>query len=78
VGLNPEQITILGMVLAIGGAGLAKLWVFGWLYSDKEAQRVREAAEAAEALEKMEEDRNFWRDTALQALGHTDVLLKGK
>lgn len=33
--LTPEQITIIGLLLAIGAAGLKQLWVFGWTYEAK-------------------------------------------
>lgn len=56
--LTPEQITIIGLLLAIGGAGLKKLWVFGWTYAD------------------VVKDRDFWRDTALKSMGHTDRAIR--
>lgn len=33
--LDPEQLTIVALLLAIGGAGLKRLWVFGWTYEAK-------------------------------------------
>jgi hypothetical protein len=65
--VTPEQWTILGLVGAITTAGLAKLWVFGWTYTDK----VKDLGE-------MTLDRNFWRDTALKSMGHVDKALGGK
>lgn len=64
-GLDPQQITIVALLFGLGAAGLKKYWVFGWQYADKMAEMV-----------KLEEDRNFWRDTALKALGHTDKALE--
>jgi len=63
--LTTEQITIIGLLLAIGGAGLKKLWVFGWTYADK----VKDLAE-------MTADRDFWRDTALKSMVHTDKAIR--
>lgn len=63
-GLAPEQITIISLLLALGAAGMKKLWVFGWTYADK-----------VKDLLDMTEDRNFWRDTALESMGHTDKAL---
>jgi len=57
VPIDPTQVTIVGLLLAIGAAGLKRLWVFGWTYSEAAA------------------DRDFWRDTALKAMGHTDAAL---
>lgn len=62
--LTPEQLTIIGLLLAIGGLGLKKLWVFGWVYET-----------ALAALAEMRRDRDFWRDIALKAMGHTDKAL---
>jgi hypothetical protein len=58
--MTPEQVTVVGLLLAIGGAGLAKKWVFGWTYEQSQKD-----------LEKMTIDRNFWRDMALQLGGIT-------
>lgn len=55
--LDPQQVTIVALLFAIGAAGLKKLWVWGWAYSE------------------MERDRDFWRTTALQSLGHTEKAL---
>lgn len=67
--MNPEQLTIIGMLIGIGGAGLAKQWVFGWIYRDHiQAKDVQ--------IEELKEDLNFWRDATLQALGHTDKALE--
>jgi hypothetical protein len=65
--LTPEQWTLLGMVSLIAGAGLRRLWVFGWTYADK-----------VKDLSDMTVDRNFWRDTALRSMGHVDKALGGK
>lgn len=66
-GLDPNQTTIVGLLLALGAAGLKKLWVFGWTYADK----VKDLAD-------MTTDRNFWRDTALKSLVHVDQALEDK
>lgn len=58
--VTPEQLTIIGLLLGIGAAGLAQKWVWGWVYQ-----------EVKKALVEMTEDRNFWRDIALQSMGHT-------
>lgn len=58
--LTPEQFTIIGLLIAAGIAGLAKKWVFGWVYDAK-----------VQDLAAMTEDRNFWRDATLEAMGHT-------
>lgn len=65
--MPPEQWTVVGLIGAIAGAGLAKLWVFGWTYADK-----------VKDLSEMTIDRNFWRDTALKSMGHVDKALGGK
>lgn len=59
--LDPQQVTIVGLLFAIGAAGMRKVWVWGWTLADKEDQ-----------LKAMTVDRDFWRDTALRAIGHTD------
>lgn len=61
---DPQQVTIIVLLFGIGAAGLAKKWVFGWVYAALEDRLV-----------KTEKDRDFWRDTALTALGHTDKAL---
>ena len=61
--MTPEQVSIVGLVLAIGAAGLRKLWVFGWTYQDK-----------VDELAKAETDIVFWRDLALSG---TTLALKG-
>jgi hypothetical protein len=58
--INAEQITIIGLLLAIGAAGLARKWVFGWVYEQVQKDLVAMTA-----------DRNFWRDMALQLGGIT-------
>lgn len=63
--LEAQQITVAALLLAIGGAGLKKLWVWGWTYAD----RLADIAE-------LKKDRDFWRDTALKALGHVDKALE--
>lgn len=65
--VTPEQLTILGIAITLGVLGRAKVWVFGWVYADKE-----------KALVEMTVDRNFWRDTALKSMGHVDKALGGK
>ena len=59
--LDPQQVTIVALLFAIGGAGLRKLWVWGWVLEDKKSE-----------LAAMTVDRDFWRDTALKAISHTD------
>jgi hypothetical protein len=63
-GLDPQQTTVIALLLAIGAAGVAKQWVFGWVYASKERD-----------LSDMTKDRDFWRDTALKSMGHTDKAL---
>jgi hypothetical protein len=68
VPLTPEQYTIIGIFIVIAGAGLAKKWVFGWVYDA--------AVKTAEvALAVMTEDRNFWRDYAMAQAGMTNKVL---
>lgn len=62
--LNPEQITIIALLFGIGGAGLAKKWVFGWVY-DAMVKFL------TDALNAMTEDRDFWKDAFLTQAGHT-------
>lgn len=62
--MTPEQYTLLGLAAALAGAGVAKIWVFGWTYQAK-----------VKDLEDMTEDRNFWRDIALKSTGLTDRAL---
>jgi hypothetical protein len=68
VNLDPQQVTVLGLVLAIGMAGLKKVWVWGWTYAEKVAELVEQLAET-------KKDRDFWRDIALRSMGHTDRAL---
>ena len=63
--LDPQQVTIIALLFAIGAAGLKKLWVFGWIYAEK----VKDLGE-------MTKDRNFWRDIALQSMGHVDKAIE--
>lgn len=63
--LDPQQVTIVALLFAIGGAGLRKLWVFGWVYSERDNDLVE-----------MTKDRNFWRDTALASLGHVEQAIE--
>jgi hypothetical protein len=65
--MSPEQLTIGAIAVGLATAGLARLWVFGWVY----AAKVKD-------LEDMTADRNFWRDTALKSMGHVDRALGGK
>lgn len=62
--MTPEQLGIVGICFALAGAGLKKLWVFGWTYADRQTE-----------LAEVKKDRDFWRDTALKAMGHTDIAL---
>lgn len=55
-------LAAIGTILtAVVGTGVKKVWVWGWALKDKQDQ-----------LDDMEHDRNFWRDTALRAMGHAD------
>ena len=63
--MTPEQYTLLGVAFALAGAGVAKVWVFGWTYIAK-----------VKDLEDMTTDRNFWRDIALKSMTHTDKALR--
>lgn len=63
--LNPEQVTIIGLLIALGVAGLKKLWVFGWIYSDQ-----------VKRCEEITKDRDWWRDIALKAMGNTESALE--
>lgn len=62
--MDPNQLTLASIAIALGVLGLKKMWVFGWTYADKEKD-----------LDDMTVDRNFWRDTALKSMGHTDKAL---
>ena len=37
--MTPEQITLAGVLIAIGVAGAAGKWVFGWVYRAMEEDR---------------------------------------
>ncbi len=37
--MTPEQITLAGLLIAIGVAGAARKWVFGWIYQEMVADR---------------------------------------
>lgn len=69
--MDPNQLTVAAIAVGLAVAGVGKLWVFGWTYADK-----------VKDLDSMEQDRDFWRDTALKSMGHTDTALdvaaKGK
>ena len=55
----------IGTILtAVVVAGIKKVWVWGYQLTDKD-----------DDLAEMTVDRNFWRDTALKAMGHTDKAL---
>ena len=62
---DAQQVTVAALLFGIGAAGLKKLWVWGWAYAQLQAD-----------LAKMEKDRDFWRDTALRSMGHTDKALE--
>ena len=55
------QLGLGGLMLLALVLGHKRLWVFGWLL-----------VECENRLDEMEADRNFWRDTALKAMGHAD------
>jgi hypothetical protein len=65
ISLDPQQVTLVTVLFAIGAAGLRRLWVFGWTYADK----VIDLAE-------MTKDRNFWRDMALNLLETNDKAIE--
>lgn len=65
---DSTQITVVGLLLAIGAAGLRGLWVWGWVYKSREKDLLAQ-------LEERTADRDFWRGTALKAMGHTDKAL---
>jgi predicted MFS family arabinose efflux permease len=50
--MTPEQITLAGVLVAIGVAGAAGKWVFGWIYDDmvKDRDWWRDRALAGTAL----------------------------
>lgn len=37
--MTPEQYTLVGLLIAIGIAGAAGKWVFGWVYKAMERDR---------------------------------------
>jgi hypothetical protein len=37
--LDPKDITVIGLLLAIGFAGIRKVWVFGWYAATVEKDR---------------------------------------
>ena len=62
--LDSEQITLVAVLFGIGAAGLAKKWVFGWVY-DAMVKLL------SDALGEMTKDRDFWKDAFLKSVGHT-------
>ena len=58
--LDPTVVIAgIGTVAAtVIGAGIRRVWVWGWTYSQ------------------MESDRDFWRDTALRAMGQTEKAIR--
>lgn len=36
--MTPEQIGLVAVLIAIGVAGVARKWVFGWVYDEKVAE----------------------------------------
>jgi hypothetical protein len=66
--MDPQQLTIAGILIAIGLAGVRKDWVFGWVY------RAKVESDQQSLLE-MTSDRDFWRDIALKSMGHTEKAL---
>jgi hypothetical protein len=64
--LDPLLVSAIAAVITgVVGAGVKKVWVWGWVLADKEKQL---AASQIETL--------FWRTAALKALGHTDKAIK--
>jgi hypothetical protein len=65
--VSPEQIQgwlqlgLGGLMLVALFLGHRRIWVFGWLLIEAETR-----------LDEMQADRDFWRNTALKAMGHTD------
>ncbi len=37
--IDAQQLTVIGLLLAIGAAGLTRKWVFGWVYSEATEDR---------------------------------------
>lgn len=37
--MSPEQIGLVAVLIAIGVAGVARKWVFGWVYEEMKADR---------------------------------------
>lgn len=66
--MDAQQISVVALVFGIGAAGLAKKWVFGWIYEAAIASLLKQLAD-------MTADRNFWRDSTLAALQHTTQAL---
>lgn len=63
--LTPEQWTVIGILIAIGAAGLAQQWVFGWVYKKNDADwQIR--------YDEMRDDRDFWRDNSFQLMSIND------
>jgi hypothetical protein len=69
VPLSPEQWTLIGMLVAIGAAGAARQWVFGWVHD-------RALASLQAQLDEMREDRDFWRDAHLRGLNINDKAIE--
>jgi hypothetical protein len=58
------QLGLGGLLLMTLVLGHRRLWVFGWVLE-----------EASKDLDEMRIDRDFWRDTALKSIRHTDKAL---
>lgn len=52
-------------VTAVVGAGIKKVWVWGWTLKDKD-----------DDLEAMTKDRDFWQDLCLQLAGVNEAAVK--
>ncbi len=37
--IDAQQLTVIGLLLTIGAAGLARKWVFGWTYTEATEDR---------------------------------------
>ena len=66
--LTPSDLTLVGVLVTIITAGLAKKWVFGWQYDKAVADGDKAVLESKAREAEMRDDRNFWRDSTLQLL----------
>lgn len=57
------------MLVAIGAAGAARKWVFGWVHEKMNADWQAR-------YDEMREDRDFWRTTAMHGLTINDKAIE--